>query len=785
MRIFFRILQLFISPLIFPTVLIATVVYFLGATTIGLQTTIQMVDHLIPGKLTVQHAQGNLFSEMTLNNITYHNDNTDIAIQFFDFAWNPKELLESKLSIKHLIFHDASIKHTSAPDQKPEQFDFDKLKFYAHHLRIHQIAIYNVALTLNNQAPINITEVKLQQNDSENFTFYAATSDGNIEGTLAEQWNARWNFKVADLTTYIPEIRGSANLSGTIVGPRLSPAIVIKADAKQLAYANQTIGKLAATLNFTLRQDTTSALTVTAENIKVQNYSFKAATFNINGKTTPNQQNWLTTLTVALNKKPYVNILFTLPKTFDFEKITSQAFAAKLNFNPIDIDTLTVYLPAIKNLHGKIIGAVEFRGTLSNPQILGDATFSNGKLTVPELGITLKNIALRITGNESKRVTYAGSFTSDKGTAEIRGTTDLAQDSYPTTMTLQGKNLQVANLSEYKIHASPELTLKYLNNILSLDGKILIPQAKITPKNFTSVVTLSSDVVFVGQKRKTTSSFLEDLPTLQVTISLGDDIYLHYQDLEAKLKGSINITKAPNSLPTGIGELYATEGTYSAYKKILTIKEGRLIYTGNLITNPGLNIKATRQLKTVQVGSVSDFTSNQTYEGTQTLTVGVQVAGTLDKPAISLFSSPSLGQVDILSYLVLGIPSSQASGGNSQALLAAASAMDLGGSGASHLASITNGLKKTLGLSELNVESVQSFDPTANQNAGGVVGTTSLVVGKQIAKNLSVHYSTSLNLLNPVSTFNLRYKLSKRFSIQSETSTIDTGADLLYSIERD
>jgi translocation and assembly module TamB len=111
--------------------------------------------------------------------------------------------------------------------------------------------------------------------------------------------------------------------------------------------------------------------------------------------------------------------------------------------------------------------------------------------------------------------------------------------------------------------------------------------------------------------------------------------------------------------------------------------------------------------------------------------------------------------------------------------------MDLGGSGASHLASITNGLKKTLGLSELNVESVQSFDPTANQNAGGVVGTTSLVVGKQIAKNLSVHYSTSLNLLNPVSTFNLRYKLSKRFSIQSETSTIDTGADLLYSIERD
>ena len=81
--------------------------------------------------------------------------------------------------------------------------------------------------------------------------------------------------------------------------------------------------------------------------------------------------------------------------------------------------------------------------------------------------------------------------------------------------------------------------------------------------------------------------------------------------------------------------------------------------------------------------------------------------------------------------------------------------------------------------------SVQTFDPTANQNAGGVVGTTSLVLGKKIANNLYLHYSVSLFSATPITILNLRYQFSPHWSVQSETSTIDNGADLLYSLERD
>jgi autotransporter translocation and assembly factor TamB len=129
--------------------------------------------------------------------------------------------------------------------------------------------------------------------------------------------------------------------------------------------------------------------------------------------------------------------------------------------------------------------------------------------------------------------------------------------------------------------------------------------------------------------------------------------------------------------------------------------------------------------------------------------------------------------------LILGIPSSQTSGGDSQTLLSAASALNLGGSGQSQFGNMTKELQQKFGLSELNVESTQTFNPSAN----AATSTTSLVVGKQIANHLYVHYS--IGLFNPISVFNLRYQFSKHWSIQSETSTIDNGADLMYTIERE
>jgi autotransporter translocation and assembly factor TamB len=55
-------------------------------------------------------------------------------------------------------------------------------------------------------------------------------------------------------------------------------------------------------------------------------------------------------------------------------------------------------------------------------------------------------------------------------------------------------------------------------------------------------------------------------------------------------------------------------------------------------------------------------------------------------------------------------------------------------------------------------------------------------VGKNITKDLSIHYS--MGLAYPVSVLNLVYSINRHLKLQAEASTIENGADLVYSLER-
>jgi translocation and assembly module TamB len=780
MRLFLRIIGLFLETLILPVILLGGTIYFMGETSAGLQTSLKIIGKLLPGELSVQHAQGKLLSQFTLNNISYHDATTDLAIQFFEFKWRPKLLLETKLDIQHLIAHNVILKSNSASaPSKP--FTFEQIPFYLKHIRVNQVQITNLTYTGSDNEPLNIIAMDLTQNDTENFSFSAELLNGGIQGTIAKEWNAKWHFQIPDLGKLVPNTRGALALSGTLSGPRMTPTIRADLRAQKLFLNDDTINQLNGKINLIIKPDATSNLTVTASGIKIQNHVFQDTAMSISGQTHVLPKQFETALVIALNKKPYLNILVRMPKDFDIKRYAELPIYAKINADAINLQTLAHYVPDVKNLRGNLLGSLEMQGTLSTPHFKGELSVDNGNFTLPVLGVTFKNISLHALGDESRLLHYTGTLRAGPGTATLQGATDFSQKDFPSTLHVQGNNLQLVNLEEYKLQASPDLTVALAANILSVHGKIFVPEAKIAPKYFNGIVTLPADVVFVGEKKKANaSSMLDYLPALQITVTLGDKIYLHYQDLEADLKGSVIISKEAHSPATGVGELYATKGTYNAYKKVLTINQGRLVYTGNVVTDPGLNIKASREMKTVSTGAISGFSKVQAYTGTETITIGVQVLGTLEKPVISLYSVPALSQVDVLSYLILGVPSTQVTGSSNQALLSAASALNFGGNGSTNLASITQNIQKTFGLSEMNVESVQTFD----QDTGNTVGKTSLVLGKQITPNLYAHYSTSFDLLNPVSTFHLRYKLSKRFSIQSETSTIDTGADLLYSIER-
>jgi translocation and assembly module TamB len=613
-----------------------------------------------------------------------------------------------------------------------------------------------------------------------------ADSYGDVTGSLAQNWNLNWNVNIPNLTAVLPKSKGSIASSGKLTGPRLTPRIQADIKANQVAIAEQKIRQFIAKMDLTLKLNTPAALSVTAYDLKIHDHAVKKIALDFTGLMNMNRDNWLTHLDIAIAKQRYIRIMLSLPKTINEKNYATQPLSAVINVNFPNLSTLKDSLPDIKNPQGTMQGTLQLQGSLTHPTINGEVKLANGSLSVPKLGINIRKANFRIAGNQMRHLNYTGGFQSGEGACLLQGTTDLSRADFPTEMTLRGNNLEIVNLPEYKINATPDLKLHLTKLNLKIDGKLTIPSATFAPKDFRQTITLPDDVVFVGAKQSTAAALLASMPTMQLIVKIDNKTFIHYQDLITTLGGSITVNTGPNRPATAAGELYANGGTYHAYGQDLDISEGRLIYTGGLVNNPGLNIKAVRKISTVMTGNTGNFTAIQTYSGMQILTVGVQILGTIDLPAITLFSQPSgLGQDDILSYLLLGIPRSQASIKDSLAILNATSALNLSGSAPSRIGALTKKLQTGLGLTELNVASVQTFDPTANQNAGGVVGTTSLVLGKKIANNLYLHYSVSLFSATPITILNLRYQFSKHWSVQSETSTIDNGADLLYSLERD
>lgn len=427
-------------------------------------------------------------------------------------------------------------------------------------------------------------------------------------------------------------------------------------------------------------------------------------------------------------------------------------------------------------------GLLTINGSIDGPCFTPMIHLSTKRIAIPALGISANAIYLQGNLTQNSIIPFTGSFLSGKGRALLQGSVDLSEPDYPLLLKITGSRLEAVHLPGYHMLISPNLTLQWMKKNLAVTGSILIPAADITPEQLNSADKLPDDVVFVPEKKSTSLPFTT---SLELTVTLSDAIHLDSHNLKANLAGHLQIKQAPLGQMNAVGELYTKNGSYTAYGQTLKIQTGRLIFTGGSVMNPGLDVLAVKKFKSINTGgNVSSFSGTTslapTYTGTELITVGVEVSGTLNNPVFGLYSEPLMAQADILSYLVFGFPQSEANGNQYGAILSALSSLSPTTANAGN---VTKNLQEKLGLTQLGVESVQTFNPNATDASSSVTSTTSLVVGKKLSDKLSIHYS--IGLFNPVSILNLRYKLSKSWAIQSETSTLDNGADVLYTIERD
>ena len=227
--------------------------------------------------------------------------------------------------------------------------------------------------------------------------------------------------------------------------------------------------------------------------------------------------------------------------------------------------------------------------------------------------------------------------------------------------------------------------------------------------------------------------------TSEITLTLGDKVTIETYGLSGHVNGSITERTQPGEPTRATGELQVKDGQYTALARKLDIERGRLIFSGGLLVDPAVDIRAVKEFPDVKAG--------------------VNVRGTLREPRLSFFSEPSIPQSQIVSLLLAG-GSLQSAQDQDRAGTPGAT-QEVAGQAAALLVSQ---LGSKLGIPDISVESDLSNE-------------TSLVLGKYLSPRLYVSWGVSLT--EAINTFKMRYTIDDRWTVKTEAGK-ESSADLVY-----
>ncbi|MDH3282098.1 MAG: translocation/assembly module TamB domain-containing protein, partial [Gammaproteobacteria bacterium] len=386
-------------------------------------------------------------------------------------------------------------------------------------------------------------------------------------------------------------------------------------------------------------------------------------------------------------------------------------------------------------------------GSRAQPTVAGSATVADAALTLPDLGITLADVAVSVRGVGGDRLTIAGQAVSGTGRVGVQGDVSLpAGSAWRTELRITGENATVLDRPGVQVLASPDLQLVLRPGNVNVTGTVRVPEAEVRPVGQQGAgVVMSRDVVLVEPDTG-------EPPTApmavraRVEVRLGEKVSFDGFGVSGRLTGVLTVNEQPGKVTTATGELEIRDGNYALYGQNLPIQTGRLVFAGGPIDNPGLDVRAERKVRDV--------------------TAGARVRGTAAAPELVLYSTPELPDAEKLSYLILGRSTAEASAAEGAILFRAATSLLPKGGGR-----IQETLQNTFGLDELSVQ-------TDADNGEG----SSLVLGKYLAPKLYVSYAAGL--AEAINVFRIRYELSKKWTIQTESSQRESGGDVLYTIER-
>ena len=406
---------------------------------------------------------------------------------------------------------------------------------------------------------------------------------------------------------------------------------------------------------------------------------------------------------------------------------------------------------------GKLSARFDLSGSTAAPAAAGELNLADFATEIPAAGLKLKDGHIAVRSADGQRFAVDGTLASGDGKINVSGEVGSSADA-ALALKINGEDFLAADIPGARVKVSPALTLTRDAKRFSASGSVTIPQADIDLAKLPGggAAQVSPDVLIVdAQVAPSAASVPLDADItvklgagekLDMDLRQGQEVHLVGYGLNGYVSGQLAVQERPGRAATGRGQV-VVNGTYKAYGQDLKIEQGRLLFAGTPLDNPGLDMRATRGFSDPDV------------------TVGLQVRGTAQVPVLTVFSEPSMEQSDALSYLVAGKPLSQLKSGEGDAVGSAARA--LGTAGGDLLA-------KSIG-SKMGLDDVGVADSSA-------VGGAALTVGKYLSPRLYLSYG--VGLFTPGEVVTLRYRLSRLFNVEIQNGTLSSRAGINYKIEK-
>ncbi len=317
-----------------------------------------------------------------------------------------------------------------------------------------------------------------------------------------------------------------------------------------------------------------------------------------------------------------------------------------------------------RQLAGEVHLAGVLGGTLNDPLITGQASVAGGRLQDFGTGLVLTNLSLTA---ELQRETIVLSTFSAKdekgGQVTGSGTISLAREG-GSNLKLDLQHFRLIDNDDAEATASGQVVLtREADGKIKIAGALVLDRAQINAEAKLKPSVVSLDVVEKNRPDRLNTQYRPQAArtppvTLDITLRAPRRVFVKGRGVDVELSVDAHVTGALSS-PYLDGTARVFQGSYDFAGKRFQFDETGVIVLASSADRIRLDLSATEQ--------------------GPSLTATVRIKGTAAKPDISLTSTPSLPQEEILSQVLFGASASQLSGGQTAQLASTVTALASGG----------------------------------------------------------------------------------------------------------